>query len=133
MIGILLAAILSSCQEKQQYEILVERYLNDHLKDPGSYQNIELGSPKIITPMSKALEETTRRVGKGDLQSDSIPYKLEEIRAYFESQGTEPYDTLGWEIRHKYRSRNSNGSLELVEVIYTLDRSLSKIIKVQSK
>lgn len=127
------AAMLASCQDKQPYEMAVDKYLEDHLKDPGSYQNVELGSPQLITPMTKALEETTRRVKAGELPGDSVSSKLSQIKAYYISQGTEPYDTLGWTIHHKYRARNSYGALELEEVTYTLDKSQSEIINVQRK
>ena len=127
------AALLASCQSKQPYELAVDQYLADHLKDPDSYQNVELGSPKIITPMSMALEKLTEQTKAGSLPSDSITPKLKEVKAHLISQGTEPYDTLGWTVHHKYRARNSYGSLELEEVTYTLDKAQSEIINVQRK
>ena len=107
IVCLVVAAMLASCQNKQPYELAVDKYLEDHLKDPGSYQNVELGSPQLITPMTKALEETTRRVKAGELPGDSVSSKLDQIKAYFISQGTDPYDTLGWTVHHKYRARNS--------------------------
>ena len=128
-----MAAILASCQNKQPYEMAVDKYLEDHLKDPGSYQNVELGSPQLSTPMTKALENTTRRVKAGELPGDRVSSKLSQIKAYYISQGTDPYGTLGWTVHHKYRARNSYGALELEEVTYTLDKSQSEIINVQRK
>ena len=77
IVCLVVAAMLASCQNKQPYELAVDKYLEDHLKDPGSYQNVELGSPQLITPMTKALEETTRRVKAGELPGG---YSLAQVR-----------------------------------------------------
>lgn len=130
---LLMVSLFWGCQNKQPYEIAVDQYLADHLKDPASYENVELGTPKIITPMSKALEKLTEQMKAGSLPSDSITPKLEEVKAYFVSQGTNPYDTLAWEVSHKYRAKNSFGAYELENVTYIFDRSLDRIIDVQRK
>lgn len=130
---LLMVSLFWGCQNKQPYEIAVDQYLADHLKDPASYENVELGTPKIITPMSKALAETTKRMTDGEFPSDSISSKLEAIKDFFISQGTNPYDTLAWEVNHKYRAKNSFGAYELENVTYIFDRSLDRIIDVQRK
>ena len=62
-----LLAILALTGCKEKYERVIDRYLEDHLKDPSSYQNVEIGKPGIITPMSKAFVETvTEAMKKGD-------------------------------------------------------------------
>ena len=127
------AMVLVGCDTREPYQRIIEEYLKQHLKDPSSYECVEFGSPKIITPMSRALVETTRRSLAGEFPADSISSKLDQIKAYFISQGTEPYDTLGWEVHHKYRAKNSYGALDLEEVVYILDKSQSKIIDTERK
>ena len=127
------AILMTGCMQKAKYEKVVDEYLAEHLKDPGSYECVELGKPKLITPMAMAVAETNHRAAQGEFPVDSIPSKLEAIKAYFISDGTDPYDTLGWEVHHKYRARNSYGALELEEVTYILDRTQSRIKDVRRR
>ena len=32
----------------------------------------------------------------------------------FENEGINPYDTLAWEISHRYRAKNSMGDMQLL-------------------
>lgn len=130
---ILAVVVFASCIRKEQYEVAIDRYLQEHLKDPDSYQNVELGEPKKITPMTMALTETLKRAKAGEFPYDSLSSKLVEIQAYFKSQGTSPYEILGWEVHHKYRAKNSFGAMNLEEVTYIFDKSQKEILRVESK
>ena len=123
---ILLAVLLVGC--KPSYEKAIDKYLNDNLKDPSSYECIELGEPGIITPMSIAFVECVRRANAGEFPHDSVNSKLDQIKIMFEQNGTNPYDTLGWEVNHKYRAKNSYGALEIEEVSYIFDKELKEIV-----
>lgn len=81
-----LLAILALTGCKEKYERVIDRYLEDHLKDPSSYQNVEIGKPGIITPMSKAFVETVSRAKAGEFPMDSVNAKLAQIKAYYISQ-----------------------------------------------
>ena len=120
-----------SCQEK--HEKVINEYLDQHLKDPGSYECVELGTPKLVTPMSIAFVEITKRASLGEFPMDSVNSKLDQAKAMFEKNGTNPYDTLGWSVEHTYRAKNSYGAYELSKVVYTLNKDQSEIIKIQSK
>ena len=37
----------------------------------------------------------------------------------FENKGINPYDTLAWEISHRYRAKNSYGGYAITTVSYT--------------
>lgn len=126
-----LLAILALTGCKEKYERVIDRYLEDHLKDPSSYQNVEIGKPGIITPMSKAFVETVRRAKAGEFPMDSVNAKLAQIKEYYISQGINPYDTLGWSVSHRYRTKNSFGATELVEVEYTFDKNLERITETK--
>ena len=130
---ILLVVVFASCIRKEQYEVAIDRYLQEHLKDPDSYQNVELGEPKKITPMTMVLTEALKRAKAGEFPYDSISSKLEEAKAFFKSQGTSPYETLGWDVHHKYRAKNSFGAMNLEEVTYIFDKSQKEILRVESK
>ena len=126
-----LLAILALTGCKEKYERVIDRYLEDHLKDPSSYQNVEIGKPGIITPISKAFVETVSRAKAGEFPMDSVNAKLAQIKAYYISQGINPYDTLGWSVSHRYRAKNSFGATELVEVEYTFDKNLERITETK--
>lgn len=126
-----LIALITGC--KPSYEKAIDNYLNEHLKDPKSYKCIEMGKPGIITPMSKAFVETVKRAKAGDFPMDSINSKLKQIKLMFESKGINPYDTLGWEISHKYRAKNSYGAYEIEEVSYIFDKKLHNINDIKKK
>ncbi len=115
---------------KPNYEKVIDKHLSDNLKDPSSYECIELGKPGIITPMSIAFVECVRRANEGEFPQDSVVSKLEQIKIMFEQSGTNPYDTLGWEVEHKYRAKNSYGAYEIEEVKYIFDKELKEIIDI---
>lgn len=126
---LLVLSVLVGCKEK--YEKVIDEYLEAHLKDPSGYQNVEIGKPGIITPMSRAFVETVRRAKAGEFPMDSVNSKLAQIKAYFISQGINPYDTLGWSVPHKYRAKNSFGATELVEVKYIFDKNMERITETK--
>lgn len=130
---LVLVAAMVSCQQKEPYQKLVDDYLERHLDDPGSYECVELGTPKVITPMIRTLEEVNQRVALGEIPSDSIAPILERTRAQYISQGKDPYDTLAWEVSHTYRARNKAGNLELMKYIYTLDKEQTCITKARRR
>lgn len=123
--------LLVGCQKP--YEKTIDTYLDQHLKDPSSYKCIELGKPGVITPMSIALVEATKRAKAGEFPFDSISSKLEQAKLYFKSHGTNPYDTLGWEVSHKYRAKNSYGAYEIQDAIYIFNKDMTEIESVKSK
>ena len=126
-----LLAILALTGCKEKYERVIDRYLEDHLKDPSSYQNVEIGKPGIITPMSKAFVETVSRAKAGEFPMDSVNAKLAQIKAYYISQGINPYDTLGWSVSHRYRAKNSFGATDLYDVVYVFDKDMNRITDVR--
>lgn len=130
---IIIISILALTGCKEKYERVIDSYLEDHLKDPESYQNIEIGKPGIITPMSRAFVECVSRAKAGEFPMDSINTKLEQIKTHFQNKGIDPYDTLGWEVTHKYRAKNSFGATDLVEVVYTFDKEMNNIIESRQK
>ena len=107
--------------------------MDQYLKDPGSYEFIEMESPKIITPMSMAISKMSGMVRNGELSLDSVNIKLEQIKEMFESNGTNPYDTLGWTVKHSYRAKNSYGAYEISNITFTLDKNMKEIINVEHK
>ena len=91
-------------------------------------------SPKQNTiPMSKALVETVKRATDGEFPTDSINSKLEQIKAMFENKGINPYDTLAWEISHRYRAKNSYGGYAITNCTYHFNKDISDIISVETK
>ncbi len=92
-----------------------------------------MGKPGIITPMSMAYIETIRRAKNGEFPIDSVNSKMNQIKEYFLNHGTNPYDTLGWEVSHKYRAKNSFGGMEICNVRYTFDKDMTKIIKMEDE
>lgn len=132
-LAMIVVLALVGCNSKPRYQDVIDRYLHEHLNDPGSYQLLEMGEPGIITPMSKAFEECNRRMRAGEFPVDSINAKLDGIKQRFTQQGINPYDTLGWSVDLKYRARNSFGALVLEEYTYTFNKDMSRIIKAESK
>ena len=128
---LIVCIILIGC--KKSYEKTIDEYLDKNLKDPSSYKCVELGKPGIITPMGIALVEATKRAKAGEFPFDSISSKLEQAKSYFKSQGTNPYDTLGWEVSHKYRAKNSYGAYDIQNVVYIFNKDMTKIESVKSK
>lgn len=92
-----------------------------------------MGKIGIVTPMSKALAETVKRATDGEFPTDSINSKLEQIKAMFESNGINPYDTLAWEISHRYRAKNSYGGYAITNCTYYFNKDISDIINVETK
>lgn len=129
MIFALLA--LTGCKEK--HERLIDEYLEAHLKDPASYQNIEIGKPDLITPMSMAIAECLERKKAGLFSLDTINVFLDHWKHHLESAGINPHDTLGWEVSHRYRAKNSFGATDIVEVVYTFDKGMDKITETRQK
>ncbi len=112
----------------------VRVYLKRHyLKDPDSYECMDMGKIGIVTPMSKALVETVKRATDGEFPTDSINSKLEQIKAMFENKGINPYDTLAWEISHRYRAKNSYGGYAITNCTYHFNKDISDIISVETK
>ncbi len=128
---LIVCVLLAGCQKS--YEKTIDEYLNKNLKDPSSYKCIELGKPEIITPMSIAFTEATKRAKAGEFPFDSINSKLEQAKSYFKLQRTNPSDTLGWEVSHRYRAKNSYGAYEIQNVIYIFNKDMTKIERVNSK
>ena len=126
-----LAALITGC--KPSYEKVIDNYLNEHLKDPDSYECIELGKPGIITPMSIAMVEAVNRAKAGEFPMDSVASKMTQIKTMFEQKGTNPYDTLGWSVEHKYRAKNSYGGYEIESVTYIFDKHLKEITETRKK
>lgn len=126
-----LAALITGC--KPSYEKVIDNYLNENLKDPGSYECIELGKPGIITPMSIAMVEAVKRAKAGEFPMDSVASKMTQIKTMFEQKGTNPYDTLGWSVEHKYRAKNSYSGYEIESVTYIFDKHLKEITETRKK
>lgn len=131
-----LIALITGCNGNNpqcKAEKLINRYLENNLKDPDSYECIDMGKIGIVTPMSKALAETVKRATDGEFPTDSINSKLEQIKAMFESNGINPYDTLAWEISHRYRAKNSYGGYAITNCTYYFNKDISDIINVETK
>ncbi|UVV53777.1 hypothetical protein NXY15_03895 [Bacteroides thetaiotaomicron] len=107
--------------------------MENNLKDPDSYECMDMGKIGIVTPMSKALVETVKRATDGEFPTDSINSKLEQIKAMFENKGINPYDTLAWEISHRYRAKNSYGGYAITNCTYHFNKDISDIISVETK
>lgn len=131
-----LIALITGCNGDNpqcKAEKLINRYLENNLKDPDSYECIDIGKIGIVTPMSKALVETVKRATDGEFPTDSINSKLEQIKAMFESNDINPYDTLAWEISHRYRAKNSYGGYAITNCTYHFNKDISDIISVETK
>ena len=131
-----LIALITGCNGDNpqcKAEKLINRYLENNLKDPDSYECIDMGKIGIVTPMSKALVETVKRATDGEFPTDSINSKLEQIKAMFESNDINPYDTLAWEISHRYRAKNSYGGYAITNCTYHFNKDISDIISVETK
>lgn len=129
LVMILALLALTGCKEK--HERLIDEYLEAHLKDPASYQNIEIGKPDLITPMSMAIAECLERKKAGLFSLDTINVFLDHWKHTLESAGINPYDTLGWEVSHRYRAKNSFGAIDLYDVVYVFDKSMNRITDVR--
>ena len=77
--------------------------------------------------------ETVKRATDGEFPTDSINSKLEQIKAMFENKGINPYDTLAWEISHRYRAKNSYGGYAITNCTYHFNKDISDIISVETK
>lgn len=130
---LMLLALLALTGCKEKHERLIDEYLDAHLKDPGSYQNIEMGKPIIITPTTRAMEMALEKAKNGEFPLDSIPSKLKGLPEFFKQQGINGHDTLGWYVEHRYRAKNSYGATDIVEVVYTFDKGMDNIIDVRQK
>ncbi len=128
---LIVCILLAGC--KKPYEKTIDEYLDENLKDPSSYKCMELGKPKIITPMSVAFIEASKRAKAGEFPSDSINSKLEQAKSYLKSQRISLSDTLGWEVSHKYRAKNSYGAYDIRNVVYILNKDMTKVESVKSK
>lgn len=131
-----LIALITGCNSdtpQRKAEKLINRYLENNLKDPDSYECMDMGKIGIVTPMSKALVETVKRATDGEFPIDSINSKLEQIKAMFENKGINPYDTLAWEISHRYRAKNSYGGYAITNCTYHFNKDISDIISVETK
>lgn len=131
-----LIALITGCNGNNpqcKAEKLINKHLENNLKDPDSYECIDMGKIGIVTPMSKALVETVKRATDGEFPTDSINSKLEQIKAMFESNGINPYDTLAWEISHRYRAKNSYGGYAITNCTYYFNKDISDIINVETK
>ena len=125
-----LIALITGCNSdtpQRKAEKLINRYLENNLKDPDSYECMDMGKIGIVTPMSKALVETVKRATDGEFPTDSINSKLEQIKAMFENKGINPYDTLAWEISHRYRAKNSYGGYAITNCTYHFNKDISDI------
>ena len=117
-----LIALITGCNSdtpQRKAEKLINRYLENNLKDPDSYECIDMGKIGIVTPMSKALVETVKRATDGEFPTDSINSKLEQIKAMFENKGINPYRYVPFvqaNVRQKYVS--SHGYVALVDFLY---------------
>lgn len=125
--------ILAACSGGQQYEKTINAYLQENLKNPGSYQNVEMGQPGKVTLMSTAFLELNLAAQAGEMPRDSVNSKLEQIKAAYTRDGLDPYQILGWTVRHKYRAANSFGAVVLQEVEYTLNPEQTKVLKVEQR
>lgn len=59
-----LIALITGCNSdtpQRKAEKLINRYLENNLKDPDSYECMDMGKIGIVTPMSKALVETVKK------------------------------------------------------------------------
>lgn len=130
---IIIISILALTGCKEKYERVIDSYLEDHLKDPESYQNIEIGKPDLITPMSMAIAECLERKKAGLFSLDTINVFLDHWKHHLESAGINPHDTLGWEVSHRYRAKNSFGATDIVEVVYTFDKEMNNITETRQK
>ena len=129
----MLLALLALTGCKEKHEKLIDEYLEAHLKDPDSYQNIKLGKPDLITPMSMAIAECLERKKTGEFSFDTINVFLDHWKQHLERSGINPYDTLGWEVSHRYRAKNSFGATDIVEVVYTFDKNMNRITEARQK
>ena len=91
-----LIALITGCNSdtpQRKAEKLINRYLENNLKDTDSYECMDMGKIGIVTPMSTALVETVKSATDGEFPTDSINSKLEQIKAMFENKGINPYYT----------------------------------------
>lgn len=116
---------------KPTYQQTIDKYLQENLKDPKSYECIELGTPKLYTPMIMGVEKIMLDVKQGNLPVDSMSSQLSRIKAYYEANGTNPYDTLGWSVEHEYRAKNSFGGYVVRKVRYVLSEDQTEIIEIK--
>jgi hypothetical protein len=112
-------------------ENLIKKYLKENLKDPDSYDCFSKGDLKIYTPMAMALQHENERIHKGIASADTLNSFVNHIYEYFKDNGTNPYDTLAWELSLKYRAKNSYGGYVIEHVLYYFNKDITKIIDVK--
>ena len=116
---LLMLLVLAFIACKDEMHTAIDNYLEEHLDDPDSYQNIEIENPKRITHVTNYLEET--------MSAESLDSVIESYR----QKGIDPYEILGYEVRHKFRAKNSFGALVIQEQTYVFSKDFKKIIRVK--
>ncbi|MFA6662403.1 MAG: hypothetical protein WCS56_05165 [Bacilli bacterium] len=127
--------LLVGCSDspKSKADKLIDTYLKENLKDPSSYECIKKGNLGLYTPMTIAIEKESEKISKGEAISDTMDVFLDHVKKYFIKNGTNPYDTLAWELSIKYRAKNTYGGYEISNCIFYFDKGISHIINVENK
>lgn len=116
---------------QQKAEKVVDVYLKEHLKDPDSYQNIELGEIKELTWIGLFLQEDLKKVKANELSSDGWGERAKEFRNKMTTQGHNPDSIIAYTIKHKYRAKNSFGGYTQNNVEYYFDTKVDSIFDVK--
>ena len=130
LVLILIVVSLFSC--KDEMHTAIDNYLEEHLNDPDGYENIEIENPKRITHITKYLEESVSNINSGSKNSEALSSEaLDSVIGYYKQRGIDPYEILGYEVRHKFRAKNSFGALVIQEQTYIFSKDLKKILRVR--
>lgn len=123
--------LLGSCTKtpEQKAEALIEAYMQNHLKDPASYECIKQSNLGKVTPMMRAvpmiINECTKRNWNDSIDVFTARYKQQLIDA-----GKDPYEHMGWSMTVKYRAKNSFGGYAINEHEFIFDPEITKITEV---
>ena len=131
-----LIIVLTGCSSNSiddKADKLINNYFQEHLKDPSSYECIERGNLGKYTPMTMALEKFNKKVENGEASIDTLDSFLSNIKTYFESSGTDPYEILAWELRVKYRAKNSFGGYTINSSTFYFDEEITTITNIKSE
>jgi hypothetical protein len=124
-----LTVLLTGCtSDQKKAEKLVEAYLKENLKDPDSYQNIEMERLEKLTWVGLFLADELKKVKAKELDIDGCGDRIAAFRAKMEAQGHNPDSLIGFTMRHQYRAKNSFGGYVKTHVEYTFDAKLESII-----
>lgn len=123
--------LLGSCAKtsEQKAEDLIGEYMQNHLKDPASYECIKQSNLGKVTPMMRAVPMIINECIKRNW-SDSIDVFTARYKQQLIDAGKDPYENMGWSMTIKYRAKNSFGGYAINEQEFIFDPEITMIKEV---